>query len=247
MIHFCGSRIDLFTPSEIMSASKNFLASNTPHLVTTLNPEMLVAAQNDARLKKVLGAAALGIIDGFGLLLVLRLKRVSAYRFSGVDYTHALLRMCNASRYSVAFLGGEHVHRAREKFQGEFPDVRMQSFIAPKISYAKGELKGDCQALVDEINACAPQVLLVGLGHGKQEVWIDENLPKMPSVRIAVGVGGTFDMCAGIVPRAPFLMRALGLEWLWRLFLEPRRIKRIFTALFIFPKIALRQKILYDS
>ena len=86
-----------------------------------------------------------------------------------------------------------------------------------------------------------PDILFVAFGMGKQEKWIYENLAKMPSVRIAMGVGGAFDYISGNVSRAPRLLRKFGLEWVYRLFKEPRRIGRIFNATIKFISYVFRK------
>ena len=80
-----------------------------------------------------------------------------------------------------------------------------------------------------------PDILFVAFGHGKQEKWINEYLRDLPSVKIAMGVGGAFDYLSGQTSRAPLWMRKIGLEWLYRLIREPKRLKRIWRAVIIFP------------
>ncbi len=97
--------------------------------------------------------------------------------------------------------------------------------------------------IVKRINAAAPDVLFVALGHPKQEKWIAAHLKQLPSVKVAMGVGGAFDYIAGITPRAPAWMRSIGLEWLYRMFYEPWRIRRILNAVILFPWMVIRKKI----
>jgi len=80
---------------------------------------------------------------------------------------------------------------------------------------------------------------LAGYGAPRQDMWIYENLPKLPSIRVAAGVGGTFDFMSGTIKRAPKIFRSLGLEWLWRLLRQPWRIQRINRAVIIFPILVL--------
>ena len=89
-------------------------------------------------------------------------------------------------------------------------------------------------APVNKINAARPDILFVAFGMGKQEKWIHENLAKLPSVKIAMGVGGAFDYISGTVKRAPCWMRQIGLEWMYRLIKQPKRAGRIFNATIIF-------------
>ena len=91
-----------------------------------------------------------------------------------------------------------------------------------------------------EINQNNSKILFVALGMPKQEKWIHQNLKSMPSVKLAMGVGGSFDFISGRIRRAPRLIRSLGLEWAYRLFYQPWRIKRIFKAVIVFPWLVLK-------
>lgn len=95
-------------------------------------------------------------------------------------------------------------------------------------------MTGGEAAVINKINSSKPKILFIAFGMGKQEKWIYENLAKMPSVKIALGVGGAFDYIAGVVPRAPLLLRKIGLEWIYRLIKQPKRFGRIFNATFRF-------------
>ena len=96
---------------------------------------------------------------------------------------------------------------------------------------------------IDTINKAKPDVLFVALGQVKQEKWIIKNLPKLPSVCLAMGVGGSFDYISKIIPRAPKFARILGLEWLVRLILQPKRIKRIWNAVAVFMWLVVKNKV----
>ncbi len=98
-----------------------------------------------------------------------------------------------------------------------------------------------CNNLIQRINKTQPDVLFVAFGAPKQDKWIYENLKKMPSVRLAIGVGGSFDFISGKTKRAPFIFQKLGIEWSYRLFQEPRRIKRIYNATVKFGWMVLRR------
>ncbi|MCK5084508.1 MAG: WecB/TagA/CpsF family glycosyltransferase [Candidatus Pacebacteria bacterium] len=95
--------------------------------------------------------------------------------------------------------------------------------------------------LIKRIDKAQPDMLFVAFGAPKQEEWIYENLKKMPSVKLAIGVGGSFDFISGKVKRAPLIFQKFGLEWLWRLILEPRRIKRIYNATVKFGWMVLKK------
>ena len=96
---------------------------------------------------------------------------------------------------------------------------------------------------IKQINLAQPDILFVAFGHGKQEIWIHENLAKMPSVKVAMVVGGAFDYVSGKVSRAPCWMRKIGLEWMYRLIKQPTRAYRILKATIIFSILLLYQNL----
>jgi N-acetylglucosaminyldiphosphoundecaprenol N-acetyl-beta-D-mannosaminyltransferase len=94
--------------------------------------------------------------------------------------------------------------------------------------------------MLADIITAAPAILIVAFGHIKQEEWIQQNLKDLPSVQVAIGVGGAFDMISGYLRRAPRLFRFFGLEWLWRFLIQPYRYKRIWKAIITFPYLYYR-------
>ena len=113
-------------------------------------------------------------------------------------------------------------------------------------SYAGSPDKEDEEHIVEMINRGKPDILFVAYGSPAQELWIHRNLFKLDSVKVAIGVGGAFDFAAGMVKRAPKWVQKIGLEWLWRLIREPKRIKRIWNATYVFIKFIHKQKTAVD-
>ena len=103
--------------------------------------------------------------------------------------------------------------------------------------------KNKNEEVIDQIIDASPDILFVAFGHPKQEMWIAEHLKEIPSVKIAVGVGGSFDYISNLKKRPPLFIQKLGLEWLVRLLYEPKRILRIGTAVIVFPIIVVYSKI----
>ncbi len=103
------------------------------------------------------------------------------------------------------------------------------------------QVNKSCNHLIQRINKVQPDMLFVAFGAPKQEEWIYTNLKKLPSVKLAIGVGGSFDFISGKAKRAPLIFQRLGFEWLWRLILEPRRIKRIYNATVKFGWMVLKK------
>lgn len=238
MAYLLGIRIDEFDRVKARKKVVDFLSGDTQHTIYTPNPEMLVAAYAQPRLKDAINRGSLNIADGKGITLFRRVPRIQ-----GVDF---LLDVCvEAERLgkSVYLLGSGSA------------TVLLKTTSALRVLYPKLDLvgrhegptldsagEGESELVIEDINHKKPDVLLVAFGHGKQELWIDKNLPLLPSVKIAMGVGGSFDFISGMVKRAPKPIRTAGFEWLWRLIVQPWRIKRIFIAVIVFPILCLKNR-----
>ena len=236
-------KIDELTKEQALEKAREFLISNQSHKIFTPNPEMIVDAQNDSEFKEVLNSGDMNLCDGFGLWLATG-RRVE--RISGVDFMLDLCALAERKGKSIYLLGSsceEVVKKTAEVLQIKFPLLKI-------VGYNKGHditkhgtwnMEQNEDVLYNIITT-APDILFVAFGHGKQEKWIHSNLRDLPSVKIAMGVGGAFDFISGKIKRAPKFIRKIGLEWMWRLLREPKRIKRIFKATFVFLYLLARRK-----
>ena len=232
-ISLLGIPIDSLTKEEALTKLRSMLGGSAEHHVMTPNNEMLVESTKNAAFQSVLKGSDLNLPDSTGLLFAARLTGQSLYeRVPGVDTVQELLKNLGPE-HPVFFLGAAEgiADRAAAVMQKQNPRLKVAGCYSgsPRDS-----------GLVERINAAKPHLLLVAFGAPKQDLWIAHHLKQMPSVRVAMGVGGTFDFLAGKIRRAPGVLRALGLEWLWRLFQEPRRIGRILRAVIVFPLLVLR-------
>lgn len=248
--YFLGVRLDLCGLHEAIEISRRFLISQKQNKVYTPNPEMIVKAGKDNFFIDVLNRSDLNLCDGFGLHLA-----SGAPRVTGVDYMIELSRIASEQGISVYLLGSGFSDVAAKTAVGLkkiLPNLQIAGFHpGSEIS----ELSDNNFALsvngilnkkiIEDVNASQAKILFVAFGMGKQEKWIDEFLPQMPSVKIAVGVGGAFDFISGTIKRAPLFLREIGLEWLYRLVRQPARIMRIISATIIFSFIVLKDKF-YD-
>lgn len=240
-----GIPIDVVTRVEASRRAEAMLDEPRGHMIATPNPEMLVDAASDAAFAAALQSADLAIADGFGLLLVSWLlgKRLPE-RISGTDFIDDLAVLAARKQKRVFLLGGEGervAERAAEVLAKRHPGLRIAGAISGvKVFWHDQSTPMIEGAALVAVKAAAPDILLVAFGHRKQELWIQKTLPSLPSVRIAMGVGGAFDFIAGDVRRAPTVLRKLGLEWLWRLILQPWRWRRIWKAVVTFPWLAFK-------
>lgn len=187
------------------------------HYIVTTNPEFIIASLHDPLLKKILNDADLSIPDGIGLKMTGKVKN----RISGTDLMEKLVDESRDWVATVGFLGGRDgvAEKCAERLKKKYPGL--------KISFAEegGEVDKEGFRLRSNNNIPSTDILFVALGHPKQEKWIANNLLKL-DVKVAMGVGGAFNYISGKVSRAPKWLRDLGLEWLFRLIVQPWRIKR---------------------
>ncbi len=250
MAEILGVRIDSLVMNEAVVIVHNFLDNKKQNLIFTPNPEMLVDAQTDGYFKTVLNFGDLNISDGFGVSLVSGGK---IRRITGVDFVYQICELAQKENRSMFLLGSgsrEVLKKTADNLKLKFPKLRISGFHpGPEIDFLTVE---DKQTIVPEPDAndqaiheiimTAPDILLVAFGHNKQEKWIFENIKNLPSVKVAMGVGGTFDYISGSVRRAPCFMRNIGLEWLYRLFRQPSRFARIWKATAVFLSLYIYNK-----
>lgn len=206
--------------------------------IATVNPEFIVRATRDEKFAQTLRDFLLRVADGTGIVLLSRIfgKGKFKTKVTGADLVPRIIKLALHKQYKVMFFGStEEVARAVEaKLKKQHPALLFKCF-------AGGAINPDqvSDEVLTTIGSYKPDVLVVGLGAPKQEYFI-ANYQKKLAVPVAIGAGGTIDFLAGAARRAPTLMRSLGLEWLWRLFTEPHRWRRIFTATLVFPYLYLK-------
>ncbi|MCL4394156.1 MAG: WecB/TagA/CpsF family glycosyltransferase [Chloroflexi bacterium] len=192
------------------------------HQIATVNPEFVVMAQTNADFKVVLNSTALNVPDGVGLMWASRrLGTPLCQRVTGQELVKRIAALAAELGWGVFFLGARQgiAERAAAALAARYPRLPVAGCFAgsPSVEEERG--------IVERVNASGARILFVAYGPPKQELWIARNAERL-SVSVAMGVGGTFDTLAGVVPRAPQWMRDAGLEWTYRLLREPRRLKR---------------------
>lgn len=237
--------------AEILKQFEAGLDGRTQRIIVTPNPEMLVLARGNKLFRETLNNAAIQLIDGFGLVLAVRLFfGVKLERYTGVSAVRDIVALAAQKDKKIFILGGNEavLEKLIAAWSHKFPDLQIMGTVGPRVVLDKQKENGffvddiENKKVIQLIQDFVPDVLLVGFGHGKQELWLSSMLPVLSSVRLAMGVGGSFDYLSGMVSRAPCWMRTIGLEWLYRLACEPRRIKRIFKAVVLFPICLLKER-----
>ncbi len=235
-----GVRIDDCSREAVAEMFLDWLTGATSKKVFTPNPEFLLLARQQPEFAQILNSADLRLPDGVGLRFASAAlaDHVIADRFPGVEVLGMLAELCRHQGVRLLLLGSSiSTERAAKALRQKFSGLDVLCVDPGEVGEA-GELR---QEIVQEIRQAAPTVLAVGLGQGKQEACITKYAVTWPSVRIAIGVGGAFAMIGGTLPRAPRALRRVGLEWLWRLAIEPKRLPRIWRAVVVFPAMVARE------
>ncbi len=235
-----GVRVDNLSPDQVSANFRRWLGGFEQKMVVTPNPEFILAAAQDLDFQQILNDAHLSLPDGIGLRYAVRALHDDylEHRQTGVDTLKQLAQLCGETGSRLMLLGGRQgsAGRAAQALRKLYPKLDVIPVEPGEIIFHEGEpvLAG---ALVQKLRQFEPVVLAVGLGQIKQEKFLKKYLSELPSVKIAIGVGGAFDMLAGDRKRAPRILRSMGLEWLWRLLIEPKRWFRIWQAVIIFPLV----------
>ena len=199
-----------------------FASSGRGGYVCLANVHMIMEALDDPTFFEVLEQAEVAVPDGMPLVWSLRADGYrETERVAGIDLTTAVLELAQREGLAVGFFGGqpEVLERLLELVRSRWPRVRVVYAYSPPF---RPHTESEEEQQINEINSSGAQVLFVGLGCPKQERWMAAHRASTPAVML--GVGAVFDVLAGAKPHAPALIRRLGLEWLFRLVLEPRRL-----------------------
>ncbi len=228
-ITICSIPVDVVLKTEALERCREFLRDGKQHQVVTVNPEFIVEAQKNSAFREALQKSDLALADGIGVFFAARyLHGLALERIPGIEFMLDICMLAEKEHASLFFLGG------RENVAQKTAKILQSRFPGLQVSGCSEEPGG-----LSEVDA---DILFVALGAPKQELWIAQNLARFPRVKIAMGVGGAFDMLSGKIKRAPRWLRKLGLEWVWRFALEPWRLGRIYRAVCVFPVLVLKEK-----
>ena len=220
-IDVLGVEFDNVTMAEAVDAAYALQSEKRAAYVVTPNPEIVMCCREDAEAAEAVRGAALTIPDGIGVIYGAKiLKTPLKEKVPGCDFTLALMDKMQAEGRSVFLFGAKPgvADLAAERLHRQFPGLR---FVGTNDGYFT-----DDTPIIEKINAAAPDLLLVCLGAPKQEKWMHTNAPKL-DVGLMIGAGGSLDVYAGTAERAPEGWQKAGLEWLYRLLKEPKRIGRM--------------------
>lgn len=235
MLKILGVKIINFSREEINGWLRNIL-NNPPRqkFIVTLNPEIILKGYYDKNFRNILNGADLTLCDGFGVKLVARLKgKKIKSRYTGVDLMDFLLKLAKKNSKKVLIVVCRNsLSSPKEIEQGIEDKYKLKA----EVDYF------DEENFFDTDGVKKAEIVFVNFGAPYQEKFIFENRAKFPEARILVGTGGSFDFLTKKIKRAPSWMRKFGLEWLWRLIQEPKRLRRIGKAVVVFPALSLFER-----
>ena len=239
-----AARVDIlgvgFDRVDLAAAAERIIerhAAGQRTFVITANPEFVMLCRRDADLGKIARAADLVVADGTGVLVASRVLRDPLPgRVPGRLLVPAVLQLASGPVFLLGAAPGV-AERAAAALVRRIPSLRVAG------THAGSPAPEEDEAIRARIQSTDARVILVAYGMPAQERWIARNMPLLPSVRTAIGVGGVFDQLAGRVRLPPRFVHAIGLEWLWRLGFEPSRWRRQ-RVLPVFAALVARQRIL---
>lgn len=191
------------------------------------NAYLTVKANEDDELLKIINNAEIVIPDGMSTVWYSRTfkdKNRLLERIDGYSFFYELSKISNNKGYSYFFFGGSDediLRKMKTRLNKDFKKISVKGYYSPPfMKEFKGEIN---ELIVKKINECRPDILWVGLSAPKQEKWIYENFEKL-NIKMAMGIGAVFNFYSGEVQRAPKWMQKIGTEWLYRIYIEPRRL-----------------------
>ncbi len=224
-VSICGVEIDKYTFDEVVEAiAQHALSNGTPEYVVTPNAQHILTLQKDAHFREIYRKAFLVVPDGVSLLWAAKfLQTPLKGRVNGTDLFEKLCAIAAQKELKIFLLGGRPgaAEKAKETLQGRHPSIQIVGTHCPPYGFESNP--AELALINSKIKAAAPHILFVGLGAPKQEYWIYANYQEL-GVPISVGIGVSFELVADMVRRAPVWMQKTGLEWFFRLIVEPRRL-----------------------
>ncbi len=259
-IDIAGVKIDAIAYRDALARIRSFLIDGKKHYLVTPYSEQIVFAMHDARYREVLNKADLSLPDGIGILWAAKFLQTKGWillnfirtlsaiiinpkyirsiipeQVTGRHLVYDIVELAAEKNYSLALVGGEGnvAAQAAYELKKQYPNLRINLALSGRPFD---------QQTISEINHSNSDILLIAYSPPKQEKWIADELPNL-NVKLAAGLGGTFDYLAKKRPPAPKFVHYMGLEWLWRLVTQPWRIIRIWNAVPVFAFKILNYKL----
>ena len=263
-IDVAGLHIDNVTVAQTLEKITQFVKSGRPHYLVTAYSEFVVEATNNPKYKAVLNNSDLSLPDGIGILWAakflsqtkkdpfstivhwiislfqivlapLKIRSVIKEQVTGSRLIYDIAALAEQNGFSLALVGGfdDVAEQSAKVLKNKYPNLKINLAYNPEYFDERAVFK---------IAQSQSDILLIAYQPPKQEIWLAENLPQL-NVKVAIGLGGTFDYLAGKRQPAPNILHYLGLEWFWRMVTQPWRIKRMWRAIIVFSFLVLKYQL----
>ncbi|MFH0840606.1 MAG: WecB/TagA/CpsF family glycosyltransferase [bacterium] len=243
-VKILGVPVSRLNKKQIIERIKAYLQDGQQHQLATVNPEFLLEAQQNEGFFNILNQTNLNIPDGIGLKFASWLHGSNIIRYAGSDLMQDILVMAEIQNMKVVVINWDQglssnseIYQVAKRL---FPNLELRVISTERDAIPSLELEN-----------YSPDILFCALGSPWQEEFVSQAIKSIQSIKVGIGIGGSFDFLTGKIKRAPQLMRALGLEWLWRLFQKPKangkkvykRYRRIYNAFIIFSLKAFLERL----
>jgi len=229
-----GVRINNFSKQEIFNKIFEFLNEEKFHQIATINPEFILNAQKDEQFRNILNSCDLNVADGIGISFAFWwLKEKLKCRIAGIDLMQEILKIANEKKMKIYLAtngkGLSDFEETKDAILKKYPDLEING---ANICCHSG-LDPESIEILKQVQNEKCEIVFCNFGAPFQEKFLSGR--KCDKIKLAIGVGGSFDYLTGKLKRAPKWMQIFGIEWFWRFMLQPKRIKRILNAVIVFP------------
>lgn len=218
-----GVKVAALTMHQAVDTANELIEGKNNSLIATANAEMIMRATYDDELKNILNKAQLVVPDGAGTVWAANYLGIKMpERVAGFDLVQNLFKLAPQKKWRIFFFGSAPgvAEKAKLKAQNDYPGIEIVGIRDGFFT------KDDEKEIIGQIKDAKPDILLAALGVPKQEKWLSAHLQEL-QCPLSIGVGGTFDVMAGVMKRAPLWMQKAKLEWLFRGMLQPKRAGRL--------------------
>ncbi|MDF5730699.1 MAG: WecB/TagA/CpsF family glycosyltransferase [Rhizonema sp. PD38] len=248
-VNICGVHINRYSFDEVVEQIvHHVIARSAPQYVVTPNAQHIVILQHDSLFRKIYQKALLVVPDGVPLLWAAKLFGTPlSGRVNGTDLFERLCQVSSERGLKVFLLGGRPgaSDKTAQVLQARYPNLQIVGKYCPPYGFESDSK--ELQRINSAVQEAAPDILFVALGAPKQEYWIYDNYQQL-GVPVSIGIGVSFELVSGMIKRAPKIMQGAGLEWLFRLIVEPQRLcQRYLVGNTVFILLVLRQKFSFSK
>jgi len=237
-----GVKFNVLTLAQTLEICERYIKEQVPRQVSFCNAYTVTLCQKSKKLRDLINGSDLNLADGMSIVWGSRWLNIRLPgRVAGPDLTEALCERASLKGYRIFLMGSswDTLRSLKKTLEKKFPGTQITGTFSP--SYCDAFSEEETSLMLAEFDKAKADILLVGISCPKQEQWIAENLKRI-NIPLCLGVGAAFEFICGRIPRAPLWMRNTGLEWLHRLYCEPRRLwKRYLLGNFVFLSLLFKE------